>query len=159
MTYLGSALHKSNLAKARDKALALKVPCHRCNKEFSSNGLPHHEKACSLGQSCPVCGKWFFTKGVTCSHGCANTYFRSGSSNGNWKESTYRTTCFDAHGKACLICGEMNIVEAHHVNGNREDNRVANLVPLCPTHHCYWHHSKFKHLVEPQITKYLEDWE
>jgi hypothetical protein len=40
-------------------------------------------------------------------------------------------------GHACAItrCGEHTYLELHHINGNREDNRVQNLVLLCDKHH------------------------
>ena len=40
-------------------------------------------------------------------------------------------------GHACAIrgCGEHTYLELHHINGNREDNRVANLLALCDKHH------------------------
>ena len=52
-----------------------------------------------IEKKCPVCGKLFETKKTdrektTCSYGCSNTFFRSGSNNPNWKDESYRTTCF-----------------------------------------------------------------
>jgi hypothetical protein len=40
-------------------------------------------------------------------------------------------------GHACGIrrCGEHTYLELHHINGNREDNRVENLILLCDKHH------------------------
>ena len=40
-------------------------------------------------------------------------------------------------GHACAIkaCGEHTYLEIHHINENREDNRVENLVLLCDRHH------------------------
>lgn len=40
-------------------------------------------------------------------------------------------------GHACAItrCGEHTYLEIHHINENREDNRVENLVLLCDKHH------------------------
>jgi hypothetical protein len=79
---------------------------------------------------CPVC-KIEFTlthlspgrkEKTTCSAGCANTYFRSGENNPNWKASYYRTTCFLYHEKKCIICGEINIVHAHHFDGDKTNN-------------------------------------
>lgn len=40
-------------------------------------------------------------------------------------------------GHACAVarCGEHTYLEIHHVNENRDDNRVENLVLLCDKHH------------------------
>lgn len=40
-------------------------------------------------------------------------------------------------GHACAVnrCGEHTYLEFHHINENREDNRVENLVLLCDKHH------------------------
>ena len=54
------------------------------------------------------------------------------------------------------MCGENKIVAVHHMNENRKDNRVVNLVPLCPTHHQYIH-SKYKNEVLPIVQKYLKN--
>ena len=32
-------------------------------------------------------------------------------------------------------CRDMNNLEAHHINGNPGDNRIENIIMLCPTHH------------------------
>lgn len=128
---------------------------------FGSN--PKSRKYERITKDCPICEEQFQTlKGhprekKTCSRGCANTYFRSGSNNPNWKESAYRTTCFEYHKKECVVCKESRIVEVHHLNEDPNDNSLANLIPLCPTHHQYWH-SQYKCEVEPKIRKYIEEW-
>lgn len=111
-----------------------------------------------LEKICPVCKKTFITKKnkrekTTCSHSCSNTYFRSNKDNPNWKDESYRTTCFLYHEKECVVCKENNIVEVHHYDGNKDNNNPENLIPLCPTHHKYWH-SKFRYLIEDIIVKY-----
>ena len=111
---------------------------------------------------CPVCGKEFITNSggqrskVTCSHACSNSYFRSGRSNPNWKDDSYRSTCFEQHKKKCIICGEDKIVSVHHYDENRKNNNSENLIPLCPTHHQYVH-SKYKYLVIERIDEYRDD--
>ena len=120
-------------------------------------------------KTCPICEKKFETKSghprekTVCSHACANTYFRSGSSNPNYKEddeltgeAKYVIICFRYHKKKCVCCDEINIVEVHHYDGNRENNCPENFVPLCPTHHRYWH-SKFRYLVKSTVDKYVQN--
>jgi hypothetical protein len=114
-------------------------------------------------KKCPVCEKLFKTKvghkdeKTTCSHACSNTHFRSGTSNPNWKETNentkYRRICFENHKKECIICGENKIVAVHHYDENKTNNNPENLIPLCPTHHCYFH-SKYKDDVIEVINTY-----
>ena len=127
-------------------------------------GLSKKTKYEIIEKVCPVCKNKFETrKGKrdekhTCSHSCSNTYFRSGKDNPNWKENStqYRTKCFEFHKKECVICGENKIIEVHHIDEDRDNNIPENLVPLCPTHHKYWH-SEFKEEVEEKIYKYINN--
>jgi hypothetical protein len=108
---------------------------------------------------CPICGIEFETKignkeeKTTCSYSCSNTYFRSGILNPNWKDESYRTTCFDVHKKECIICGENKIVAVHHYDENKKNNSPENLIPMCPTHHQYVH-SRYKNEVMDKINDF-----
>ena len=122
-----------------------------------------NRKYSSITKICPVCGSEFETnegqKGekTTCSRRCSNTYFRSGAANGNYKDDSiaaYQTVCWRHHKHECVVCGEKLMVEAHHHNGKHDDNRPKNFVPLCPTHHQYWH-SKHRHLIEEIVNAYV----
>lgn len=112
---------------------------------------------------CPVCGKEFFTetstkasKQVCCSNACSNTYFRSGENNGMYSDKpSYFRLCFRHHPHKCCICGEENIVAVHHYDGNHNNDDICNLVPLCPTHHRYWH-SKYKDLIKDKVDEYVK---
>jgi hypothetical protein len=110
-------------------------------------------------RTCPICSKTFAVRKIenkkTCSYSCSNKLFRTGENNGNWKENAYRTTCFSKHEKKCIICDETNIVEVHHYDQNKKNNKPENLIPLCPTHHQYVH-SRFSCFVVPLIEKYRE---
>lgn len=109
-------------------------------------------------KECPVCLKKFTVRWgaprekKTCSHKCANTYFRSGEDNGQYKngETIYRKICFKFHEHKCLICDEKNVLDVHHVDKNTENNSKENLIPLCPTHHRYLH-SKYANMVSGKI--------
>lgn len=124
---------------------------------FTGNGKPIRSLET---RKCPVCKIEFevfaYEKKVTCSHSCSNTHFRTGKRNGNWKDKSYRKKCFRVHEKKCIICEEKNLVDVHHYNEDRTDNREENLVPLCPTHHRYWH-SKFRKLIEDDVNSYVEN--
>lgn len=117
-----------------------------------------------INKQCPVCNKEFKTKidhpkeKTTCSTSCANSYFRSGKNHYAFKEDSdagYRVICFEKHKKECIICGENKIVAVHHYNKNHNDNRVENLVPLCPTHHVYIH-SGYAYLIQDKVDQYVK---
>lgn len=112
-----------------------------------------------IKKTCPVCGVEFEVpphqkKKVTCSRRCSNTHFRSGPNNPNWKDKNYRSTCFHYHEKKCIVCGEDRIVEVHHYDGNKDNNDPKNLVPLCPTHHQYWH-SRHRYLIKEKVDNFI----
>lgn len=130
-------------------------------RSYEDSGIDLKEelrKKFKVIRTCPVCSKEFETPrykpSKTCSYGCSNTYFRSGEDNPNWNPDAYRSTCFLYHEKKCVVCGEFNIVEVHHLDENKENNSPNNLVPLCPTHHQYWH-SRYRHLVEDVVRSYI----
>lgn len=43
----------------------------------------------------------------------------------------YRRKCIERKGEKCRICGEKEDVDVHHVDGNRRNNSLTNLVPIC----------------------------
>ena len=137
--------------------------CPYCNKVLGKGNINKHTSSCYLNpqniKHCPICNNIIKTPkhNTTCSHSCANTFYRTGKNHGNWKEESYRSTCFFYHKKECVICKENNIVEVHHLDENSKNNNPNNLIPLCPTHHRYWH-SRYKHLVEEQILIYVKKW-
>lgn len=97
-----------------------------------------------------------------CNKSCAakhNNALRTGIVHPNFtggsNSETYRKICFAYHPKKCLVCDETLIVDVHHYDENRTNNEPSNLLPLCPTHHRYWH-SPYKYIVEATITGYRE---
>ena len=126
---------------------------------------PIEKKWNEVSKECPVCRKEFLTlenhprEKTVCSHGCANTFFRSGSDHPNWNDdrqtvrkstTVYRRICFSYYPFECLVCGENKVVEVHHLDKNHENNKIENLVPLCPTHHDYMHFG-YGELIQPII--------
>lgn len=50
----------------------------------------------------------------------------------------YRSIAFAAYPRCCSVCGYdrvVGVLEVHHVDGNRHNNSIENLIPLCPTCH------------------------
>jgi len=136
---------------------------------FEINGLkfePNRKKKHFLKYEriikiCPVCENEFETQSgskrekITCSHACANSFFRSGDKNPNWKEHAYRSTCFLHHEHKCVVCDEKLLLDVHHLDGDRNNNKPENLIPLCATHHAYWH-SRYRNLIEETVLEYVE---
>ena len=157
MTYLGSERHKENLAKGRKKAATTFRPCEHCAGLISVSGLSNHERNCFLNpnnkKECLRCMQPIknFRENLTCSKNCSNKLWP------RTEPTSYRTICFKSHDKKCCICGEKNIVEVHHMDENTSNNTPINLIPICPTHHQYWH-SRFRHLIEAQVHEYIRKW-
>ncbi len=136
------------------------VNCQFCKNEIIVSNIKKHERTCYLNPDniklCKVCEKpikdYKKSKG-TCSHSCSNKFF-SHLRNKPENYTRYTTICWKTHKKECVICGESKIVAVHHMNKNHKDNRVENLVPLCPTHHTYMH-SKYKEDILPLVQEYL----
>lgn len=161
--YQKSPIHISNASRALQIANSIKSVCVHCERTMNKANIKRHEIHCYLNpiniKPCPVCYKPIkhYKSSATCGYSCSNTLNRSGPKNGNWKESAYVSTCFHHHKKECVVCAEDNIVEVHHLDENSTNNNPDNLIPLCPTHHQYWH-SKFKHIVEATILNYIANW-
>ena len=140
-------------------AMSRTLNCSYCDKVTTIGNFKKHELSCFNNPSnvkyCLVCSKViknYKTSRGTCSRSCANTLFRSGENNPNWK-GKYQSICFKYHEKKCVVCGENKIVAVHHYDHNHNNNDPKNLIPLCPTHHTYVH-SRFACEVLPIIEKY-----
>lgn len=161
--YIGSDKQKQNANRARDIANKTQKTCRYCDRVTNLANIKKHEKLCHLNPEniklCPVCETPIKTykRTSTCSYACSNKLYRSGPNNGNWNEENYQTTCFYHHKKECVVCGESNIVTVHHLDENHNNNSPENLIPLCPTHHQYWH-SRYKHMVEQKVLDYIKEW-
>ena len=138
-----------------------KVECIHCKKSLLCNSIKKHEYSCFLNpinlSLCKVCAgpikNYKHSKG-TCSHSCSNKFFKH--LRNKPENYTQYTPCWAFHKKECIICGEDKIVAVHHANENHDDNRVENLVPLCPTHHQYMH-SRFKEDIEHIVIEYVKN--
>ena len=52
--------------------------------------------------------------------------------------------------RSALHLAQNKVVEVHHLDKNHENNKIENLVPLCPTHHDYMHFG-YGELIQPII--------
>lgn len=53
----------------------------------------------------------------------------------------------------CIVCGFSTVVDLHHLDNNRKNNLIENLVGLCPNHHRMIHNIKHKGKVTSEIQK------
>lgn|ERR1700683_1019647 len=111
---------------------AVVVRCANCGKE--SIRIPAELKKSKTG-------KYF------CSHACSNTAHnkaRGGEIHPLYAGGTtlYRKRAFERYGRACTVCRYdiECVLEVHHRDGNRKNNKVENLDVLCPTHHDEFEH-------------------
>lgn len=50
-------------------------------------------------------------------------------------DNKYRQKCLGQKINACNVCGTSEGLVVHHINGDRSDNGLENLVPLCGSCH------------------------
>ena len=115
--------------------------CH-----WTTNGM---KPVSHIQRICPVCNEMFsgipseIKDQVTCSVGCANTYFRSGKDNPNYKngKGSYRNFALANLDAKCVICGYSHIeaLEVHHLDKDRSNNNITNLEILCANCHVLKH--------------------
>lgn len=98
--------------------------------------------------TCFKCGKTFYRQPlrnlksksgkIFCSRSCSNSYtntFRFKTS-----INTYRRIAFEKLPHKCNVCGwndDERILEVHHIDENRKNNNIENLIILCPICHRY----------------------
>jgi len=143
----------------------IKLHCFHCNKEFLRNiserkqalkrgNKPYCSKECSviatstaITVKCKHCNKRIKrtpsqikkSKQFFCSHKCA-AYITKNSKyiDGN---SIYRKLAFNNYKHKCNNCA-YNIIEAlqvHHIDNNRQNNELNNLIILCANCHILTH--------------------
>lgn len=57
----------------------------------------------------------------------------------------YREKALREHGEVCFECGSDRNVVVHHKDGNRENDDLINLVPLCASCHAKVHAGSDEH--------------
>ena len=142
----------------------LPLKCLDCGYEWSPNAstvLYVRDKAkthvcpqcirTGLETECAYCGKKIYRSKSDveknksgyfyCSKECGNKHKNDlRESSGEWTSSwsTYRRRAFENNIHECLVCGwneDERLLEAHHIDSNRENNDTSNLCLLCPLCH------------------------
>jgi len=124
-------------------------PCPICSDERRKA-----RKKPLIKLTCDFCGKTYFKayKRLTfnfCCRKCKDAA-QSISSGDKFKELrprhygegdsiySYRTRALRKYGRKCAICGydeDIDVLEVHHIDSNRNHNKLDNLIVLCPTCH------------------------
>lgn len=121
---------------------------HYCSSECMKQSRMSHIKL-----SCSYCGKEVkrttaeYNKSksgnVFCSSSCAAKTNNIGVAHNYIDGSnTYREKALKHYGSECSVCGYNieSVLEVHHRDSNRKNNKLKNLDVLCPTHHREYHY-------------------
>ena len=120
----------------------------RNNKIYCSRECAYKDRTKKEKFICSKCGKYFYRTPtrteksksgmVFCSKSCSNSY------NNTFRHkvsiNTYRRIAFENYPHKCAICGwdkDERILEVHHIDENRKNNNLSNLIILCPICHRY----------------------
>jgi len=71
-------------------------------------------------------------------------------------EMGYREKCISQKGEFCHVCEAANGVRVHHIDGNRDNNSIENLIPLCRTCHAKVHTKAAQSPEIDELTEQLE---
>ena len=52
----------------------------------------------------------------------------------------YREYCLSLKGRECEVCGATDQIVVHHLDGDRANNALENLIPVCRQHHAKIHY-------------------
>lgn len=101
--------------------------------------------SCRKEGSCVVCGKNILASlhKKTCSRSCSNIHrtgiqYKIGRPKDNARTQRYiKISLLEKRGYKCERCGynKSEILQVHHRNRNRKDNRLENLEIICPNCH------------------------
>lgn len=142
-------IRKPNTLCDRCKTSIYRRPCEiRAGRVFCSQkcyGISNRKEA-----PCIVCGKPILAQfhKKTCSRSCANinragTNYHRGSPRDKVKsQRALKARLLQKRGPVCERCGftEQRILQVHHKNRIRADNRLENLELICPNCHCMEHY-------------------
>lgn len=108
------------------KRTGKKIKCSECGKFI-------YKRVSDIKRS--KSGKLFCTK--SCSTIYWNKHLKTGPNNPNYKGLSYRKHALRILGSKCAFCNYNNkqVIQVHHKDHNRSNNKIDNLLIVCPTHH------------------------
>jgi endogenous inhibitor of DNA gyrase (YacG/DUF329 family) len=121
--------------------------CISCATIFRNIARATHIK---VTRECIECGKSFAFKentstrpgrGKFCGNKCRITKWNRDSLEAQ-KPGSYKANGWKTYERKCADCGydeHPEIILLHHVDGNRQNGAISNLVPLCQNCHCLRH--------------------
>ena len=134
------------------------IPLKRYNYKIKNNEKFYCSKKCSTHReqtlcNCATCGKEIYvvnsqlarskSGNVYCSRHCAtiaNNHLKVGDKHPNYNGgySVYRSLALNNYPHECAICHwneDSDVLQVHHIDSNRQNNSIENLIVLCPTCH------------------------
>lgn len=121
----------------------------KCPQSFCSRSCSSKAKSKKIERKCVACEKIFhiipsiLTKsggGTYCSQNCRLHHWNEKSLNAQMPGS-YRENAWKVFDKKCYDCNlaDERLLVIHHIDGNRKNGLISNLIPVCHNCHCLRH--------------------
>lgn len=141
--------YKEFLAKQKSTSIEVKCSFPGCNKAFL-------RRQCDLNKTGKKSGYYFCSK----KHQIDARYYLEDFKSGKKTDgkASYRTFGLKLLGEKCEGCGYDEyslLLDVHHLDGNRNNNKLENLMVLCPMCHAKVTRKLYK-IVDKKLTKALE---
>lgn len=116
--------------------MKIKCNCVKCGKEIikDTSQIKNNKN-----------GNVFCSKSCACSYN--NSLLRTGKNHPNWIDGTYKTQnyskkAFRTYEHKCAICNfdKVHALEVHHIDGNRNNDDINNLIIICANCHSLIHY-------------------